>query len=346
MNMADGQIRKIVVGLRLDPFFKTQNAQNYSHAAEAEQVMKTAQAMAVKAQASLHLLAVLEDGELDVMAAVPWLPAYNWRDLRMDRLLEETRKLASANVEKQLAALQSQFQGPCAISSQLVHAEFAASGLMKEATAQNASMIILGAGVKADQYFTRGYSTPLAVMSESLIPVLVIGRNCERDFSRSRLKILLADDLREQSAHAMSAAVDWAASLEGAADVHQVHIEELSEKEMRRILGQTIPELRTNADHDKLAEDMVKVLETAFAARLKDRVQGADARLQKAGGTFQFEVRRCGNVRDELERAADEFDADIVIFSRHQKIHRRPFLVGRVTYQAMLSQKRAVMVIP
>jgi nucleotide-binding universal stress UspA family protein len=111
-------------------------------------------------------------------------------------------------------------------------------------------------------------------------------------------------------------------------------------------LAQTIPELRTTADHNKLAEDMIKALENSFLERLKQRVQGAEERLQKAGGTFHFEVRRCGDVRDELERSADQFDADIVVFSRHQKIHRRPFLVGRVTYQAMLSQKRGVMVVP
>lgn len=344
--MTSGQIRKIVVGLRLDPFFKSNDAENYSYSAEANQVVKAARDLAAKAGASLHLVAVLEDNAVDVTAASPWIPSFHWQDMQLERLVEDTCALALANMKKQLAALQNGFQGSCKLSTEVVRAEYAASGILKEAAAQNASLIVLGAGVKADKYFTRGYSTPLTVMSESPIPVLVIGRNCERDFSKSRLRLLLADDLREQSASAMASALDWAASLQGGADVQQVHIEELSEQQMRRVLAQTIPELRTTADHNKLAEDMIKALENSFLERLKQRVQGAEERLQKAGGTFHFEVRRCGDVRDELERSADQFDADIVVFSRHQKIHRRPFLVGRVTYQAMLSQKRGVMVVP
>jgi len=344
--MTSGQFKKIVVGLRLDPFFKAEDAEKYSYSAEANQVVKGARDLAAKTEASLHLITVLEDNAVDLTASTPWIPSFKWKDTQMERLVEDTSKLAVESLNKQLTALQSSFQGACELSTQLVRAEYAASGILKEAVSQKASLIVLGAGVKADKYFTRGYSTPLTVMSESLIPVLVIGRSCTRDFSKSKLRLLLADDLREQSAPAMVSALDWAASLQGAADVKQVHIEELSEQQMRRVLSQTVPELRSTADHGKLVEDMIKALEKSFAERLKQRVQGAEERLQKAGGAFHFEVRRCSDVRNELETAADEFDADIVVFSRHQKIHRRPFLVGRVTYQAMLSQKRGVMVIP
>lgn len=341
-----GSTKKIVVGLRLDPFFQAEGSPGYSCAEEANQLLVAAVALAVKSGAQLHLVTVLEEGALDITAAAPWLPQYHWRDMRLDTIKEASQKLAVANFEKQLSALAAAFRGPCEITTRLVSAQYAALGIMAEAVSTQATMIVLGAGVKADKYFTRGYSTPLAVMSESPVPVLVIGRNCTRDFTHDRIRILIADDLREHTAHAMASALDWAASLKNAADVLQVHIEEMSEKDMRRLLGQTATEMRSTADHAKLADDLVKALDQAFYERLKQRVQGAEERLKQSGGTFRFELKRCENVREELERVADAFGADMIVFGRHQKVYRRPFLVGRVTYQAMLSQNRGVMLIP
>lgn len=343
--MADGLTKSIVVGIRLDPFFQEEGSQLYSHADEADRVLKAAKALALKTSSSLHLVSVLEEGSIDVTSAAPWLPQYRWHDLRMDKIVQSARAAANANLQKQLSTLASTVGGACPVTTTLITARYAAVGLVSEAISAQASMILLGSGVKADSYFTRGYSTPLTVMAEASVPVLVIGQSCSIDFSKDRLRILIADDLREQTASGMATALDWASVL-GGADVLHMHIEELNEQEMRRILNQTVHELRSTTDHEKLAEDLIQALDSAFRERLRQRIQGAEERLQKSGGTFRFELRRCGMVRDELERAADEFHADIIVFGRHQKVYRRPFLVGRVTYQAMLSQKRGVMVIP
>lgn len=345
MKSSQNLIERIVVGVRLDPFFQPRDGLAYSYEDEGRRLIRAAQAIAKRSGASIRLVSICEESAFDVTSAATWTPSLSWRSLNLPEIMKAARKEACASSKRQLDALAQGASPEVEITTHVLISKFAAQGLLAEAIIQEASLILLGAGTKGDNYFTRGYSTPLAVMAETTVPTLVIGHACEADFTRPRLRVLVADDLREETARAMQGAVDWAMAV-GSTDVFHVHIEELSADGVRQVLGQAVPELRSTADSTKLAADLVQALETAFRSRLAQRIQGADERLRAAGGSFRFEVRRCPYVRDEIERAADEFGADLIVFGRHQKVHRRPYLVGRVTYQAMLSQKRAVMIIP
>jgi nucleotide-binding universal stress UspA family protein len=345
MNTPEKLLERILVGVRLDPFFQPTEGQTYSHADEMSRLLHAVRALAHKTGASVLLVSICEANSLSVATMAPWLPILNWRNLRLEAITQLARKEALANSRRQLEAMAKDIGEGIATSTQVITAKYAAEGLLAEALANDASMIVLGSGVKADKYFTRGFSTPLAVMAESTVPVLVIGQRCDIDLSKARLRILIADDLREETARAMQASLDIASVL-GGSDILHLHVEELSVDGVRRVLGQVVPELRSTVEWERLTSDLLLALETAFRSRLSQRIHGADERLRASGGSFRFELRRSPFVRDEIERAADEFGADLLIFGRHQKTHRRPYLVGRVTYQAMLSQRRAVLLIP
>ena len=68
--------------------------------------------------------------------------------------------------------------------------------------------------------------------------------------------------------------------------------------------------------------------------------------LGTRGGTYRIEILTGPDPLEEIESAADRLTADILVFGRHQMIHRTPFRLGHIPYQAMLRQKRAVMVVP
>jgi hypothetical protein len=92
--------------------------------------------------------------------------------------------------------------------------------------------------------------------------------------------------------------------------------------------------------------DLLESIEDSFKSRLAARPADAEEQLKKFDGTFRFGLRRGPKVREEIDRVAESFNADMLVFGRHQKLHYQPFQIGRVTWHAMLSHKHAVLLIP
>jgi hypothetical protein len=63
------------------------------------------------------------------------------------------------------------------------------------------------------------------------------------------------------------------------------------------------------------------------------------------GGVCHFELWN-GDVFEELNRAALNHQASIVVFGKHHAIHRHPVAVGQMGYQKMLNLNRAIMMAP
>jgi nucleotide-binding universal stress UspA family protein len=346
MAMTESESKPILVGIKEDPFFDKNAVSTQSDADETAVLIIAAQAFAKRLNANLCLLSVLEENFLDLGGAVPWLPSINWRNMRADTLVHLARQEAQDRMQGHLDHFADDLRKRgLAVNSKIVTAKYAAEGVLAEAAISKPGLIMVSSGMKADGYFTRGISTPLGIMAEAQVPVMVLNSSCKADFSKSRLRILIADDLRDETSRAMSGALEWAITL-GEVDALHAHIEELTADQLRRILGQTALQIRSPADHEKLATDLIRSVETIFMNRLSERLPHAESQLKIAGGSYRSELRRSPFVRDEIERIAVEFGADILIFGRHQKVHRRPFLVGRVTYQSMLSKQYGVLVFP
>jgi nucleotide-binding universal stress UspA family protein len=295
--------------------------------------------------APLHLVSVWETKLIDMAKAFQRLPHIDWQHLQLEALSQSIRNKIQSSCDHQLEHIAREIDPDLTVTRQVVTAKYPAQGLLAEAEKHQASLILLGSGTKADNYFTQSFSTPLSTMAETVVPVLVVGPECQADFSKQGLRVVLADDLRDTTFPAMQKAATWLIKLD-VSDLLHVHIEELSLDRARQILGTATVELRSTLEWEKLSSDLMHALDVTMRERLQGRIPEVKAFIESKGGTLRTEVRRCPHVRDEIERAADEFKADLIIFGRHQKVHQRPYMVGRVTYQAMISQKRAVMVIP
>jgi nucleotide-binding universal stress UspA family protein len=345
METHDERPGAIVVGIALDPFFSSEDAKEHPRAAESRNLLKIAGVLSRTLGSPLHLVSVWETKLLDMARAFQRLPEVDWKDLKLEVLTQNIRNGIHESCREQLDKLFLEAEHDGDVTRRVVSAKYPAQGLLSEAETVRASLILLGAGTKADNFFTQGFSTVLTAMADARVPVLVVGPQCDRDFSKGGLRILLADDLRETTAQTMTTAAEWILKLNPSELLH-LHVEELGLDRVRQVLGAATAELRSTVENDKLSADLMRALDVSLRERLQARLPDVRRMIEDRGGQLRTEVRRCAFVSDEIQRAADEFDADLIIFGRHQKVHQRPYMIGRVTYQAMLSQKRAVMVVP
>jgi nucleotide-binding universal stress UspA family protein len=324
----------IVVGVVLDPFYQAEQGQEYQRAAEMKQLLQVAGDLARRIGASLHLVSVWETRTLDMARAFQRLPRVNWQNLDLERISEAIHQKIQESCEQQLQDIAQVLGSDITVSQEVMAAKNPAQGLLSAALERQASLILLGTGTKADNFFTRGFSTALTTLAETNIPVLVVGPEAASVFSRPDLRVVLA----------MQRCAQWLALLKST-DVLHLHVEELSQDRVRQVLGSATAELRSTVEWEELFSDLMKALDASFQERMQSRIPEARAFLADRNGNLKHEVRRCQQVREEIERAADAFEADLIIFGRHHKVHQRPYMVGRVTFHAMLSQKRAILVV-
>lgn len=344
MNDFNAPEKKILVCLKLS-LSSDSDAENKADTGENAKLIKAAKNLSHRIGAQLRLLSVCEPNNIDEITGTPWQPMFHWQEKWLASAIYEQKREEMEVAKRQLDKLAAKFDLGDKTETHVVSAFHASQGILADAVANGASLILLNAGFKADAYFTRGYSTPLAVMANAMLPVLVVGQACPIDFSEPRLRIMVADDLREATARAMQKSTEWASNL-GSCDVCHVHIEELSQADLKRLVIKGVSKLRTNADSQAIASELIDSIEESFKKLVAERSAGAEEQLKKSNSTFRFELRRGPHVREEIERLAEEFHAGLLVFGRHQKLHYQPLQIGRVAYQTMLSQKYAVMILP
>lgn len=341
----DDSAGNVLIALRFDPFHETQGECSFSYEEENTKILSIGLAIAYRSRCKARLISVYEPGSLKLTATAPWLTIIPSQRLRLEMINNTVRREACANLSRQLSSIASSASTSVSISTHLVVAATAAQGIIAESIASKSTMIVTGAGTKADRYLTRGFSTPLAVMADSSVPVAVVGIDCDTSFETQALPVLICDDLREETGPAMRRALEWTSTV-GPVDLLHLHVEERSADEMRRILANVAHEMLSPVDPMKLTADLMQALDDAFRARIASRLGDIADGVTSAGGAYKYVLRRSPYVRDEIERMANEHSAAVIIFGRHEKVHRRPYLIGRITYQSMLSQKHLVVVVP
>jgi nucleotide-binding universal stress UspA family protein len=310
---------------------------------EMRNLVKTAVSIAQRLDASLRLVHVCETSPIDDITGIPWQPAYRWQKRWLESVFFEYRKEQMAEAEKQLQSFALASGVPEDVEINAIAAAYPYQGILADAVASNAALILIGAGTKTSDYMTKGFATPLAVMADATVPVMVVGSKCHTDFSKPTLKVLLADDLREQTAEGVQKGLDWASRF-GAAEILHLHVTKTHE--FKDMLNKCLPFLRRDTEGETMATQSVHDFETGVLQRLKDRTMDFNEGKVDADKLVKHQICEGKDQSLEIDRAAESFGADILMFGRFHKTHRRPFMVGRTTYEALLTEKRAVMVFP
>lgn len=224
--------------------------------------------------------------------------------------------------------------------------------VLAEALCNHAPLIMVAATASSYKFVPSGFSTALRLMAESQVPVLVVPYHKDhlesmrsRHWTKKRLKLLVADDLSPEGQDVVMTALDFARGL-GEADVLHIHVSNITEGRISALMAEIstrsgIPNARKDA-HD-IALAVRKSADESLRERAPERIPLLEAR----GGTYRYEVVS-GNPDEEITKAAEAFEADIICFGQHRPSHKsqHPFGVGKIPLQSMLDQKRLVMIVP
>lgn len=219
-----------------------------------------------------------------------------------------------------------------------------AQGILSDAVVSGASLIVVGAAKGGHRFVPKGMSTALSLMADSSVPVLVVNDACTTELGRKSLKILVADDLSESCERAVLVAFDLAVAL-GHTDVHHVHANALNMETIADTVQRMRKSRERDSDKDLGPTELWDAAQRDLHERIRSRAPIRSLFLETSGGTYRPEIRN-GGAEAELDKAIETAAPDLLVFGRHQSIHRRPFAIGRVPFHFMLSQNKAVLIVP
>ncbi len=219
-----------------------------------------------------------------------------------------------------------------------------ADAILEDAAVSEAAMLITGSAGEYQRFIPRGFSTALSLLAHAPIPVLVVPRDVELNFERPELKLLVADDLSTEARRIVATAFAFAAELDSPRLLH-FHVNAMGADHVEDTMRKAVAAQRDSGDPGMIARDVAGTLLEAIKKGLAERVPQNRLAFDRAGGTYQVKIAN-GHPIEEVNAEAERLGADVLIFGRHQTFHRRPFLIGRVPFHAMLSRQQAVMVLP
>ncbi len=199
---------------------------------------------------------------------------------------------------------------------------------------KNADVIITGISPRDFHRTLGGLSTALALMHAADCPVIAVDQDCSHDFTTPGARILVLDDLRDDTLGAVNWAYNLATILPNAR-VRHTHVIPPAEGALTRGLKRAWGSLGYGPSEPISDED--------FELYSLDKLRKRSPRDFQAN--VEFDLRR-GIVADEIGKAARDHAADLLVFGRHRLLHTRPFLIGRMPVSAMLSAHRPIAVVP
>jgi nucleotide-binding universal stress UspA family protein len=215
--------------------------------------------------------------------------------------------------------------------------------LAQEAAAVDTCLLIVGAHFQMSTLVPRGLSTTLSLLATASVPVLAADARGHLPKPGAAVRLLVADDLGEQTESAVAFAGDMACAWHRAW-VHHVHVSALSDADLESALRNAAIAARTVMTPDQaqvvcqaVHREQLRSLETRFADR-------RDA-LAASGGSYTSEVVP-GGVKAELARLATDIAPDLLVFGRRAPDQPAATVFGRMPYRAMLAMQRPVLVVP
>ncbi len=216
--------------------------------------------------------------------------------------------------------------------------------LIADALTTGASLIITGVAPNYSKFIPSGFSTAMSLMAHAPCPVLAVPSNCNLDFSKDGLKILLADDLSDGCLAAVNTAMDFATALKHA-DVTHLHVNAVDTETLQQTFNTAMATAHVSAATTFNLAELSSMMQSCLERKLSERIEVRSANLVKVGGKVTTKIT-VGVPHESIQGISADMAADIVVFGRHAALHRRPFTLGRVPLRAMLSQQHAVMVVP
>lgn len=218
--------------------------------------------------------------------------------------------------------------------------------LKSDALSSRASLVVCGVKSTSQRLVSKGFATATELMAESSIPVLVIPEGKVYDFNKKVLNVLVCDDLTQTSAEALPVAAELSGSLRNT-KLHHLHIHGESKQQLVDWARQ-ISDMMMTRDLDYRfvvnKDTIVAETEKAVYERMAKRLDISPSFLKMNSVAIEQEVR-FGDVFDELTKSIESLSPDLIVFGRHQFLHKYPVSIGKVPFYTMLNLDLPIMVV-
>jgi nucleotide-binding universal stress UspA family protein len=219
--------------------------------------------------------------------------------------------------------------------------------LEADAVASSSQLIMVSAAKLnvAQKFLPDGFSTALSLLGSSSVPVVVVPEGVQVFKKAGPLKVLVADDLQDHSLDALHQGISMVHGV-GPAELHHVHICEASEKELAGMANKVLDLMNRGdipIDKNFSIDSFAGRVEENTKANLSKRLGAASLLFADKEDSYHQHVY-FGDASEAFSKVVAEIDPDIVIFGRHQLIHRKPWGLGKMPFSAMLSLHKPIMV--
>lgn len=207
---------------------------------------------------------------------------------------------------------------------------------------KKSSLVLCGKGESSYKFIPSGFSVPLSLMSDSNIPVMIVPNNA-KIWKKEGLNILICDDLSDGSKEAILFSKDLARKQKGSS-IHHINIIE----DHHFGLVDAIKTLKDKINPNNYVYDQ-EYDAKEYQKSMKEKAE--KELLQRMGSNedknFSYKSSvLLGWMAEELRRIVKKEDIDLVVFGKHKFIHKKPFGIGKMPFNAMLELDIPVVVVP
>jgi nucleotide-binding universal stress UspA family protein len=222
-----------------------------------------------------------------------------------------------------------------------------ADSLDADARLSRSSLVMVAVKERSYKLMPRGFSTVLSLMAHSKVPVMVIPAEAKPPQEGTPLKLLFCDDLKPHSQAGIGLALDIIAGI-SYGELHHVHFHEKDQSDVEA-MAQDIQQMmsmgRIPFDDKFSSAKLVDQIKAYIEQKMLGRLGDAKLIVEENGGTY-FNRIYFGDVADQLTRCIEEVNPDLVIFGRHELVHRKPLGIGKLPFYAMLNVGKPIIVAP
>ena len=232
--------------------------------------------------------------------------------------------------------------GAEAVAEVVVVGGFALDAIVEQAKAATVGLIIIGAGRRSQRVLLRGFSATISLLQDSPVPILVLPPGASIDFGKTSLRLLIADDLRDDTARAIERSLAWAVSIH-ATEVLQLHVSGMTEQTfIERIEGAW---RKTGSLGEMRPHELWFLVRQTLVERIEARAYDERRRLIDSGARCTV-LSETGPIVGTIETHVNSFQPDLVLFGHHERSHGRHIARGQVPFHVMLGLERPIMSVP
>ena len=217
-----------------------------------------------------------------------------------------------------------------------------AESLLGAIKSSGASVVIVGAAKGSHKLLMRGFSTAMALMNECPVPVIVVPGGAAVDFAREHFRLMVADDLRDETAPAVESTFELAERLK-ASEVLQLHVSSMTEDLFKTTMEGALAAARNAGDVS--VSELWSIAQEKMTTRATQRATPQKMAFRTAGGRIKA-LCEAGPLQEEIMRNVSSYKPDLVVFGRHERLHSHSMAYGQLPLHMMLALERPIMIVP